>query len=107
MTANETLSKTVVILELETNEAVAARILRADGHLAGCQIARELLRSAGSSSRITGLAYVEVPSYLQSRVFSKATITILTQEDEYFVPVPKNSSCFGFEFLFQEGNSHL
>jgi len=34
--------------------------MRDDGHLAGCQIARELLRSAGSSFRITGLVYVEM-----------------------------------------------
>ncbi|NLZ52486.1 MAG: hypothetical protein GX892_04970 [Thermoanaerobacteraceae bacterium] len=63
MTANDTLSKTVVIFELETNVAGAACRMHDDGHLAGCQIARELLRSVGSSSKITGLAYVEVPSY--------------------------------------------
>jgi len=49
ITANETFSQTVVIFKLGTNEAGAACRTHADGHLAGCQIAREALRSAGSS----------------------------------------------------------
>jgi len=63
MTEIDTLNKAVVILKIETNAAGASRRMRDDGHLAGCQIARELLRSAGSSFRITGLVYVEMPSY--------------------------------------------
>jgi len=49
------LSKTVVVLKLETNEAGAACRTHADGHSAGRRIAREPLRSAGSSFRTTGI----------------------------------------------------
>jgi len=50
------LSKTVVVLKLGASEAGAACRRHADGHSAGCRIARETLRSAETSFRITGLA---------------------------------------------------
>ncbi|NLZ52141.1 MAG: hypothetical protein GX892_03155 [Thermoanaerobacteraceae bacterium] len=59
----------MLFLSLGTSGAWAACRMHADGHLAGCQIARKPTRSEGPSFRIAGLDLGRVPLSLTRENF--------------------------------------